>query len=275
VVHRHATPYLDRMTTRIARLDSRALIRVSGPDAKPFLHNLLTQDVETLADGELRFGALLSPPGRLLFDLFLHGETDGVLLDVAADRREALLQRLSMYKLRAQIAVEADDRPVFASWPEVADGFTVDPRAPGLGGRRYGGHGDGSATEADYQVHRLAVGVPDPAADAPSDRTYPIEADFDLLNGIDFQKGCFVGQETTSRMKRRGSIKNRMLPIAFDGPPPPYGAEVLNGDLRAGEVLTGMDGAAMALLRLDRLEGALTVEGRAVSVRRPDWLSGG
>ncbi len=260
------------MTTRIARLDSRALIRVSGPDAKPFLHNLLTQDVETLAEGELRFGALLSPPGRLLFDLFLIGEADGVLLDVAADRRDALLQRLSMYKLRARVVVEADDRPVFASWPDVADGFTADPRAPGLGGRRYGGQVAAEAAEADWQAHRLAVGVPDPTADAPSDKTYPIEADFDLLNGIDFRKGCFVGQETTSRMKRRGSIKNRMLSLAFDGPSPPFGAEVLNGDRRAGEVLSGMDGAAMALLRLDRLEGALTVDGRPVEVRWPDWM---
>ena len=260
------------MTARIARLDDRALVRVSGPDARPFLHNLLTQDVETLAEGDLRFGALLSPPGRLLFDLFLRGEADGVLLDVAADRRDALLQRLSMYRLRAQVAVEADDRPVFAGWPELADGFAADPRAPGLGGRRYGGEVETTATSAAYQSHRLAIGVPDPARDAPADKTYPIEADFDLLNGIDFQKGCFVGQETTSRMKRRGAIRTRMLPLAFDGPPPPFGAEVLNGELRAGEVLSGRDGAAMALLRLDRLDGALTVDGRAVEVCWPSWI---
>jgi len=261
------------MTTHIARLDSRALIRVSGAEARPFLHNLLTQDVETLADGDLRFSALLSPPGRLLFDLFLRGEADGVLLDVAADRRDALLQRLSMYRLRAQVTIGSDDRPVFASWPETADGFAPDPRAPGLGGRRYGGEVGTNAAEADWQAHRLAVGVPDPALDAPSDKTYPIEANFDLLNGVDFQKGCFVGQETTSRMKRRGSIRTRMLPIAFDGPPPPFGAEVLNGELRAGEVLSGQDGAAMALLRLDRLEGTLTVAGRPVEVRRPGWMA--
>jgi hypothetical protein len=129
------------------------------------------------------------------------------------------------------------------------------------------------ATEEDWQAHRLVVGVPDPAADAPSDKIYPIEANFDLLNGIDFQKGCFVGQETTSRMKRRGSIKNRMLPIAFDGPPPPFGAEVLNGELRAGEVLSGRDGGAMAAVRLDRLDGDLTVDGRAVKIRRPVWMA--
>lgn len=260
------------MTTRIAHLSSRALIRVSGPDARPFLHNLLTQDVETLAEGELRYGALLSPPGRLLFDLFLAGEAGGVLLDAAADRREALIQRLAMYRLRAQVSVEADDRPVFVAWGGPAEGFAPDPRAPGLGGRRYGGDLRTDATEDDWQAHRLAVGVPDPATDAPDDKTYPIEADFDLLNGVDFQKGCFIGQETTSRMKRRGAIRSRMLPIAFEGPAPAFGAEVLNGELRAGEVLSGREGAAMALVRLDRLDGALTVDGRAVTVRRPDWL---
>lgn len=273
MVHSRDAPYLETMTTRIARLDSRALIRVSGPDARPFLHNLLTQDVETLAPGELRFGALLSPPGRLLFDLFLWGEAEAVVLDVATDRRDALLQRLAMYKLRALVTVEADERPVLAAWGgDLPEGFMADPRAPGLGGRSAAGAPATNASEDDYNAHRLSCGVPDPAADAPSDRTYPIEANFDLLNGIDFQKGCYVGQETTSRMKRRGTIKTRMLPVAFDGPPPPFGAEVLNGELRAGEVLSGRDGSAMALLRLDRLEGVLTVEGRDVTVRRPAWM---
>ena len=274
MVHRRGAPYLGPMTARIARLESRALIRVSGPDARSFLHTLLTQDVETLAPGELRFGALLSPPGRLMFDLFLWGEEDAVVLDVNADRRDALLQRLAMYKLRARVMVEPDDRTVLAAWGGgLPDGFAADPRAPGLGGRACGAVAAAEATEDDWQAHRLSVGVPDPAADAPSDKTYPIEANFDLLNGIDFQKGCFVGQETTSRMKRRGSIKNRMLPITFAGPPPPFGAEVLNGELRAGEVLSGRDGAAMASLRLDRIDGDLTVDGRAVTVRRPDWTS--
>ncbi len=255
----------------IARLDSRALISVTGEEAKPFLHNLLTQDVETLADGELRFGALLSPPGRLLFDLFLLGQADGVVLDVAAERRDALIQRLSMYRLRAKVQVAADDHPVFAAWPEAPAGFILDPRTSLMGGRFYG-EATADAAEADYDAHRLSIGLPDPTADAPQDKTYPIEADFDLLNGIDFQKGCFVGQETTSRMKRRGTIKNRMLPLDFDGPPPAFGAEVLKGELRAGEVLSGQDGSVMALLRVDRLDGDLTVDGRPVRLRKPAWM---
>ena len=260
------------MTDHIARLTSRALIRVSGADAKPFLHNLLTQDVETLADGDLRFAGMLSPPGRLLFDLFVWGEDGSVVLDVAADRRDALMGRLSMYKLRAQVEIAADDRPVMACWPGAAAGFLADPRTAGMGGRSIGDHA-ADASETDYDAHRLSVGVPDPTADAGSDRTYPIEANFDLLNGIDFQKGCFVGQETTSRMKRRGEIKKRMLPLTFDGPAPEPGAEVLNGELRAGEVLTGRDGVAMALVRLDRLDGALTVDGRRVAVQWPGWMT--
>ncbi|MFY7720187.1 MAG: YgfZ/GcvT domain-containing protein, partial [Brevundimonas sp.] len=202
------------MTAPIARLDDRALIRVSGPDARPFLQGLLTQDVETLAPGELRFGALLSPPGRLLFDLFLWGESEAVVLDVAADRRDALLQRLAMYRLRARVTLEPDDRPVLVTWGgALPDGFVIDPRLPGLGGRAFGADLAPDATGNDWQAHRLALGIPDPDGDAPSDKTYPIEANFDLLNGIDFRKGCFVGQETTSRMKRRGSIRTRMLPI--------------------------------------------------------------
>lgn len=259
------------MPIHIAPLSSRALVRVAGPDTRPFLHNLLTQDIEGLGAGELRFGALLSPPGRLLFDLFLLGQDDGVILDVATDRREALIQRLSMYRLRADVMIEALDTPVMAAWNGDVDGFIPDPRAPGLGGRRYDGTATPNATEADWLAHQLAIGVP-ASGDAVIDKTYPIEADFDLLHGIDFQKGCFVGQETTSRMWRRGAIRNRMLPITFDGPPPAMGTEVLNGELRAGEVMTGHDGAAIALLRLDRLEGALTVDGRPVTVHRPAFL---
>lgn len=260
------------MSLQIAQLTDRAVVRVTGPDARPFLHNLLTQDVETLAPGVLRYGALLSPPGRMLMDLFLLGLDDGVLLDVPADRREALMQRLSLYKLRAKVEIEASDEPVFAAWGGEAEGFTPDPRLPGLGGRTYGGRSALTASEDDHAAHRLALGVPDPPRDAPDDKTYPIEANLDLLNGIDFRKGCFVGQETTSRMKRRGTVKSRMLPIVFEGPRPPFGAEVLNGELRAGEVLSGREGMAMALMRLDRMDGALTVDGRPVTARPPAWL---
>jgi folate-binding protein YgfZ len=256
--------------SQIAQLNSRAVIAVTGPDAKSFLNGLLTQEIETLAAGELRFTGLLTPQGRLLYDLFVAGTDEGVLLDVAAQHRDAILTRLTMYRLRAKVEIAGSALGVFAAWP-ATDGY-IDPRLPALGARLYAAEQATTANEDDYDARRLALGVPGPT-DWGSDKTYPIEADFDLLNGIDFKKGCFVGQETTSRMKRRGTIKNRMLAITFDGPPPAFGAEVLAGELRAGEVLSGRDGRAMALLRLDRIEGAdLTVEGRTVRVERPAWM---
>lgn len=273
--------------TRLAPLDSRALIRVDGADWRSFLHNLLTQDVLTLQPGQIRFGALLTPQGRLLHDLFLHADADGCILECAAAERPALLQRLTLYKLRAKATLAPIDGAAWALFspadsragdeprPSAPD-WASDPRLSGLGKRAVGRIAPASeaqpASESAYLAHQLALGVPDPERDR-TPTTYPIEANYDLLNGIDFRKGCFIGQETTSRMKRRGVVKTRMLPIAFEGPPPAFGAEVLAGDLRAGEVLAGLDGRAMALLRLDRIEGAaLTVEGRGVRVVWPDWM---
>ena len=287
-----------------AVLGDRALVSVAGEDWRRFLQGLISNDVDTLAEGELRFAALLAPQGRLLFDMFVLGTADGALLDVQAARRDDLIQRLAMYRLRSKVEIAAvedtvsalwlplsahpgegrdpDDRaPSPATWAPafagVSGAWAQDPRFEGLGWRGYGAaapEGAIAATADDYDAHRLALGVPDPARDCVPDKTYPIEADFDLLNGIDFQKGCYVGQETTSRMKRRGAIKTRMLPIAFDGAPPSPGTEVLAGELRAGEVLSGREGRAMALLRLDRIEGAeLTAAGRAVKVEKPRWMA--
>ena len=207
--------------TLVARQSSRALIAVGGEDWRGFLQGLLTQDVETIGPGQLRFGALLTPQGRLLYDLFIVGRQDGCWLDCAAERRVALIQRLAIYRLRAKVTIAADKAPVLAAWGEAApgDGWLADPRLPALGWRGYGVEAAPNGSEADYERHRLGLGVPGPA-DWGEDSSYPLEADFDLLHAIDFKKGCFVGQETTSRMKRRGAIKSRMLPIDFDGPAP-------------------------------------------------------
>lgn len=257
----------------IAALSSRALIAVSGEDWRSFLHGLITQDVETLAPGEVRFGALLNPQGRLLFDLFVVGRDDGAFLDVERASREALILRLTMYRLRAKVQIAADETPVLAAWgDDPGHGWAPDPRLAALGWRGYGLEAAPTADEAAYDAHRLALGVPGPA-DWGVEQTYPIEANFDLLHGIDFHKGCFIGQETTSRMKRRGQIKNRMLPLAFDGPPPAAGAELLQGgERRAGEVLSSQGTRAIALVRLDRLDGALTADGQAARAEMPEWL---
>jgi folate-binding protein YgfZ len=264
---------------RYAVLPSRAVIAVSGPDWRDYLQGLLTQDVATLAPGELRFAAMLTPQGRLLFDLFLVGGEEGCLIDVAAEHRATLLQRLKMYRLRAKVDLDESDAPVRALWATDAapPGWSLDPRAPDLGWRAYAGASPGGAVEADeaaYDRHRLSLGLPGPA-DWGHDKAYPIEANFDLLGGIDFRKGCFVGQETTSRMKRRGTIKSRMAPIGVDGAPPAAGDALLAGGLRAGQVTSASDSGAMALLRLDRIaEGSLTLEdGRTWRVAWPAWMA--
>jgi folate-binding protein YgfZ len=262
----------------VARLQSRALVSLSGPAWRDFLQSLVTQDALTLGPGEIRLAALLTPQGRLLFDLFLVGQGEDCLIDCAAADQEALVDRLTMYRLRAKVEIAPSMAPVLAAWGMTAapEGFSLDPRAPGLGFRAYGAaFPDGVAVvdEAAYDAHRLSLGVPGPA-DWAGHATYPIEANFDLLSGIDFKKGCFVGQETTSRMKRRGAIRSRMVPVALDGPAPAVGGELLAGDLRAGEIRSVWEDRAMALLRLDRLAaGPLTHgEGHAWRPLWPDWL---
>jgi hypothetical protein len=257
-----------------ATLSDRAVIRVSGADWRGFLNGLLSQDVLTLTDGAIRFAALLTPQGRLLFDLFVVGAGDGCLLDCAADRREALIQRLSIYRLRAKVEIVAVELPVAALWDEARApaGWLADPRLSELGWRGYG-RPPPAGPEGDYEAHRLRLGVPGPA-DFGDDRTYPIEANFDLLNGIDFKKGCFVGQETTSRMKRRGQIKTRMAPIAYEGPALAPGAELLAAGLRSGESHSSRDGVALASLRLDRAEAEPRTlpDGRSWRPLWPAWI---
>lgn len=262
-----------------APLSDRAVIEVSGPDWRSFLQGLLSQDVDTLADGELRFGALLTPQGRLLFDLFILGAGDACRLDCAAEHVDLLVQRLALYRLRAKVAIARTDVRVTSLWDadSPATGWRPDPRLPALGFRGYGlapPVDAGTVDLADYDARRMRHGVPG-SADWGYDRSYPIEADFDLLNGIDFRKGCFVGQETTSRMKRRGTVKTRLAPIDFDGKAVAAGAELLAGTLRAGEVRSSLDGLAMASLRLDRLDSGdrRLPDGRAWRPLLPAWMS--
>jgi tRNA-modifying protein YgfZ len=276
------------MTTgsMIARLERRAAVRVAGPDWRAFLQGLLTQDVEGLRPGEMRFGALLTPQGRLLFDLFVDcdGE-DGARLDVAAARRDELVQRLNLYRLRAKVEVAADPAPVFAAWkgrPE-GEGWRPDPRLAELGFRRIGEIAQASdqASDADedaYDAWRLGLGVPDAAQDCKPDAAYPIEADFDLLNGVDFKKGCFVGQEVVQRMERRSTARTRVVPVTFDGAAPSIGTDVTAGEKSLGTIGSSVDGRGLALLRLDRAEDALAAGqplmagGVTLHLVKPDWV---
>lgn len=269
----------DRMShTTFAHLTGRALVAVRGEGWRAFLDNLLSNDVQGMAPGEARAALLLTPQGKLLFDLFViapgDGEPDIALLDTQAAQREALVQRLRLYRLRAKVEIEPLDGAVWAALgADPGEGWSPDPRLAALGWRGYGREAQMDAGEDAYDAHRLALGVPDAAKDCAPDKTFPLEADFDLLNAIDFHKGCFVGQETTSRMKRRSAVKTRIAPILFDGPAPAPGTQVdTESGLRAGETLSGRDGRALALLRLDRaICGPLHCDDRPVRLDIPAW----
>ena len=263
-----------------ARLSRRALVRVEGPDWRSYLQGLVSQDVSGLSEGEVRYGALLTPQGRLQFELFLHGRAEGVTLETAAERRDALVQKLRLHRLRAKVDVEAEDGSVFALFGDAASrspGWAVDPRLALAGFRAIGreppaADGAVSADAAAYDAFRLRLGLYDGAVDPGEDRAYLTELNFDLLHGVDYKKGCFVGQETTSRMKRRGGVRSRAITVEVEGDPG-SGEDVLAGDLRAGEVLTASGGRALCVLRLDRaLGGGLTIGGAPARLAPAPWL---
>lgn len=266
---------------QLFRLD-RVLIRVSGPDAASFLHNLVTQNVEGL--GAPRYSALLSPQGKVIADMILWPHADGIVVDAPASRGADLLRRLSIYKLRAQVSVTdtADDLAVV--WSAVAfDGAAPDPRLGGddLGYRKLAARAD-AVSLADgasaLDAKRIAAGVPDLAADAQPEEVFAGEALLEELNGVDFQKGCFVGQENVSRMKRRATTRKKFCGIVFDGAAPTYGAAIKAGDAEIGTVRSSGAGRAIALVRLDRAIEAsengvsLSAEGREIRLDPPPWL---
>ncbi|MES1199761.1 MAG: folate-binding protein [Pseudomonadota bacterium] len=252
---------------------SRTLIRVGGAEARPFLHNLLTQNVETLAAPA--YAGLLSPQGKVIADMILWPREDGVILEADPLRGPDLLRRLMMFRLRSPVQIE-----------DVSDAFTIvvsaapleagapDPRLAALGWRTLvEANVAPSAEDTGYSARRIALGVPDLAVDVAAEEVFALEALFEELNGVDFHKGCFVGQENVSRMKRRATTRKKFCPITFDGPPPPFGAAILAGEAEIGTVRSRIEGRAIALVRLDRAgEAPLSVGGRPVRLDPPDWL---
>jgi folate-binding protein YgfZ len=263
------------MTRRAAFLEDRGIVRVSGEDAAAFLQNLLTNDVEALAPHEARYAALLTPQGKILFDfLVVHAPADAgasYLLDCDRARAADLAKRLSLYKLRAKVAIadESADHGVIAYWhgePENAPGgvFYRDPRALGLGHRailpRAMAIAVGEADVGEYEALRISLGVPKGGVDFAFGDAFPHDADMDLLGGVDFKKGCYVGQEVVSRMKHRGEARKRVVRVRLEGAGPAPGVEVTDGERPVGVLGSSSGRHALALLRLDRVEEAKVAE---------------
>jgi len=272
--HRVSKAKCGQMSTP-ARLD-RAFITVTGPDAVSFLDNLLTQNVTGIHDAGVRYAALLTPQGKVIADMMLWPTQSGVVIEADPARAVDLLRRLTMYKLRAQVQVSDTSSAHMALWSAApfADA-APDPRLAALGFRKLSARDEAPSGDSAYNALRIRQGVPDLATDATPDEVFAGEALLDELNGVDFQKGCFVGQENVSRMKRRATTRKKFCPIAFEGAAPAFGAVVRAGEAELGTVRSGVDGRALALLRLDRAlaaETPLSVDGREIRLDPPSWL---
>lgn len=270
----------------LCRLESRSLVDVTGPEASAFLDRMITQNTEAADGRNAAFGALLTPQGKIISDfLVVRQDNGGFLLDAPATGAADLRKRLTMFKLRADVTIDASPLVVYAGrgTPPDTGLVAVDPRHPDLGWRLYAAEGavTTNADEAVWQAHRVALGIPEAGADLPLLDAFPHDLAMDSLHGIDFDKGCYVGQEVVSRMRYRGTARRRPVVLSTDEDLPPAGTEVLIGGRVAGYLGSASGRLGTAVLRLDRIRDAqttgeaITVDGRPVSVALPAWADYG
>lgn len=281
---------------------ARGLLLLTGDDRSSFLQGLVSNDVRKLSPTQAIWAALLTPQGKYLHDFFVAALGDGWLIDGEGARIADLKRRLGIYKLRARIALEdvSDRFEVLQAWGAEAGaplgltepgqaierGGTVaflDPRLGDLGLRLIAPKETGAATlealgyapgnGADWDRLRLGQGVPDGSRDMVLEKAILLENGFDELHGVAWDKGCYIGQELTARTKYRGLVKKRLMPVAIEGPLPAPGTLILRDGQEAGEIRSGRDGLALALVRLDALDaaGPLTAGEATVRPQRPDW----
>jgi len=241
---------------------NRTVFRLSGEGVEDWLSGLITNEIS----GSTTFAALLTPQGKIIADFFIYKDGEALLLETPAKFAADLHKRLRMYRLRAPIEIEETELKVTAVWDMDEMNGHADPRLPALGNRIVGPTSGKSG--GDYNAHRLSLGVPDSEWDFESAKVFPADANMDLLNGVNFSKGCFVGQEVVSRMKRMTTVKKRMRGIIFEGEAE-AGHRILSGERVIGDILSTHGKSGMAMMRLDRLRDAsfnLTLNGAPVQV---------
>ena len=292
---------------RYSILADRGVVEISGEEARSFLQGMISNDIDKLTPGQAIYAAFLTPQGKYLFDFFIV-EQDGVLLfDVEAARRDELIKRFTLYRLRAKVAFadRTGDLCVAALWGNdaavavgldpapgtaevLADGrMYMDPRLAAAGARAIlpgatlaatlDALGATLAPPGEYDLHRLALGLPDGSRDLIVEKSLLLESGFDELHGVDFEKGCYVGQELTARTKFRGLVRKRLLRVDVEGSTPEPGTPVMAGGVALGEMRSARDGIGLALLRLDRLASArangtaIQADGAVLTPVTPDW----
>ena len=280
-----------------AILPDRGVVKVAGDDARKFLNGLVTCDMARVTPAAARFAALLTPQGKIIVDFIIAEaaaeDGGGFFLDCPRALAAALVEKLNFYKLRAKVICEdlSEVLGVMAVWDGTAEteyGLCyADPRLPALGSRimlpphtANEAAADLGATLTDasaYEAHRICLGVPRGGADFMYGDTFPHEADMDQLVGVDFDKGCYVGQEVVSRVQHRNSARSRVVPVTYDGPAPLGGLPVTAGDKQIGMFGSAAAGNGLALMRLDRVAEAqaagLAISSGGVDLKphKPDW----
>jgi tRNA-modifying protein YgfZ len=277
-------------------LDDRGVIRIAGEGARSFLNGLVTTDVSKVTPDRPCFAGLLTPQGKIVADFIVVAppDGDGVLLDLPRALAGAVLKKLNFYRLRAQVTCEdrSDTLGVLAVWGGAGTtqhGLVYpDPRLPALGHRAILPRHRAAEAAAElgaelmeaaaYDAHRISLGIPCGGTDFSYGDAFPHETAMDQLAGVDFTKGCYVGQEVVARMQHRGLARNRIVPLAYEGIAPEAGSNVTAGDKSVGTVGSSAGSRALALLRLDRVADALaagtplTAGGHNVRLIKPDWV---
>jgi len=254
---------------------NRTLIEVSGPDARDFLNNLLTQNLDRLDGAQLAYGALLTPQGKILADMLIWRTDEGVVLEADPEHADELERRLGMYRLRAQAKIERSARQGVLWSPHPFDGAHADPRLADLGYRRLGAPSEAPSGDSAYDALRLALGAPHLARDAAPEEVFALEALLEELNGVDFKKGCFIGQEVVSRMQHRGTARRR--PVTVRGGALAAGTPITTRDVPIGMVGSAHGDLGVAIVRLDRAQDArdagvpLMAAGAPVELGIPAW----
>lgn len=267
----------------ICELDNRALITIGGEEARSFLQGILTCNVEAIEDGKCGFGGLLSPQGKILFDFFVLRIGDVFQLDVDNSLSDELVKRLIFYRLRAKVNIEQIDRRVFATWkggrPELENATIVkDPRLQEMGWRIYADDAP-NGTKADYSSYRIEHGMPEGGLDYEYGSAFPHEALYDQIGGLDFSKGCYVGQEVISRVHHRGTARKRIIKVAGESPLPEPGTSITANGKSVGELTSVSNNIGLAILRMDRVKDALDsgagifAGDTAISVSIQEWVN--
>jgi len=268
----------------LVHLPDRGVLRLSGPDRVAFLQGLVSNDVTRLAPDRAVYACLLTPQGKFLHDFFLIADDESLLIDCEADRREDLLRRLKMYRLRSKIET-ADVTNTYAVMARAGEGDDTpgaiafaDPRNPALGRRLLVPRDAVIVDSPDgwtlYDRLRIALGVPDGSRDMEVGKAILLENNIDLLNGIAWDKGCYMGQELTARTHYRGLVKKRLTPVRIAGATPPVGTPLMENGVEVGEMRSSAGDVGLALLRLEvlRRKQPIAIDGTILTPEPPAYF---